>query len=80
MRAKEQCFFKIFSELRVRNITFIVVRKSDRSLEEFSFVDDMDILCKRVDREKIIEAGCDHYISKPIDPEQLLKDVEKWLK
>jgi len=31
------------------------------------------------DRKKTIEAGCDDYISKPIDPEQLLEDLEKWL-
>jgi signal transduction histidine kinase/CheY-like chemotaxis protein/HAMP domain-containing protein len=31
------------------------------------------------DREKILEAGCDDYIAKPIDPEEVLKKIEKWL-
>ena len=32
------------------------------------------------DREKTIEAGCDDYISKPIDPEKILGKIEKWAK
>ena len=32
------------------------------------------------DREKTIEAGCDDYISKPIDPEEILTKIEKWAK
>ena len=31
------------------------------------------------DREKILEAGCDDYISKPIDPRKILEKVDKWL-
>lgn len=31
------------------------------------------------DREKIIETGCDDYIAKPFDPENLLKKIEEWL-
>ena len=34
----------------------------------------------RGDREKIIEAGCDDYISKPIDPVEILKKIDKWIK
>jgi len=32
------------------------------------------------DREKSIEAGCDDYISKPVDPEKLLGDIEKYVR
>ena len=32
------------------------------------------------DREKILNAGCDEYVSKPVEPETLLKCVQKWLK
>ena len=32
------------------------------------------------DREKTIAAGCDDYISKPIDPEEILAKIEKWAK
>ena len=32
------------------------------------------------DREKILEAGCDDYIAKPIDPENFLKKIDEWLK
>lgn len=31
------------------------------------------------DREKIILAGCDDYLSKPIDPKKILETIEKWL-
>jgi CheY-like chemotaxis protein/HAMP domain-containing protein len=32
------------------------------------------------DRQKILEAGCDDYISKPIDPDGFLKKIGEWLK
>lgn len=32
----------------------------------------------RGDREAIIAAGCDDYISKPIDPEILIEKIEQW--
>jgi signal transduction histidine kinase/CheY-like chemotaxis protein/HAMP domain-containing protein len=32
------------------------------------------------DRERILEAGCDDYIAKPIDPEDFLKKIGEWLK
>ena len=32
------------------------------------------------DRKRIIEAGCDDYISKPIDAETILSKIKKWLK
>lgn len=31
------------------------------------------------DREGVIAAGCDDYLSKPLDPEELLACVQKWL-
>jgi len=31
------------------------------------------------DREKILEAGCNDYIAKPIDPEKVLETIENWL-
>lgn len=33
----------------------------------------------RGDREKVLEAGCCDYLSKPVMPEDLLKKVEQWL-
>jgi CheY-like chemotaxis protein len=32
------------------------------------------------DREKALEAGCTGYIEKPIDPETILSDIEKYLR
>ena len=31
------------------------------------------------DRQKCLEAGCDHYVSKPVHREQLLADTAKWI-
>lgn len=31
------------------------------------------------DRERILEAGCDGYISKPIDPETFVSQMEEYL-
>jgi len=33
----------------------------------------------RGDREKTLEAGCDGYIQKPIDIDQLVKEIERFL-
>ena len=33
----------------------------------------------RGDREKTLEAGCDGYIQKPLDIDQLIREVEKFL-
>jgi two-component system cell cycle response regulator DivK len=34
----------------------------------------------RGDKEKTIEAGCDGYIQKPIDIDQLTREIEKYIK
>ncbi len=31
------------------------------------------------DKEKILEAGCDDYLSKPIDPDEVLEKIDNWL-
>lgn len=33
----------------------------------------------RGDREKTLEAGCDGYIQKPLDIDQLVKEIERFL-
>jgi len=33
----------------------------------------------RGDREKSLEAGCDGYIQKPLDVDQLVKEIERFL-
>jgi two-component system cell cycle response regulator DivK len=33
----------------------------------------------RGDKEKTLEAGCDGYIQKPLDIDQLVKEVERFL-
>ena len=32
------------------------------------------------DREKILEAGCNDYIAKPIEPEEIMEKIEKWMR
>ena len=32
------------------------------------------------DREKTIQAGCDDYVSKPVDPEKLMKTIENYVR
>ncbi len=32
------------------------------------------------DREKILESGCDGYISKPIDPETFVSEMEEYIR
>jgi|GEM_PF-4961309 len=31
------------------------------------------------DRERTIDAGCDDYVSKPVDPEEVLGKIGEWL-
>ncbi|NQU07176.1 MAG: response regulator [Candidatus Abyssubacteria bacterium] len=31
------------------------------------------------DREDILAAGCDEYLSKPIEPQKLIETVQKWI-
>ena len=33
----------------------------------------------RGDKEKTLEAGCDGYIQKPLDVDQLIREIEKFL-
>ena len=37
-------------------------------------------LAMKGDREAILDAGFDDYISKPVDPEELLEKTKKWIK
>ncbi len=32
------------------------------------------------DRERMLDAGCDDYLSKPIDPDEVLKKIGEWVK
>jgi two-component system cell cycle response regulator DivK len=33
----------------------------------------------RGDKEKVLEAGCDGYIQKPIDFDELIREVERFI-
>jgi signal transduction histidine kinase/CheY-like chemotaxis protein/HAMP domain-containing protein len=36
-------------------------------------------LAMKGDRERILQAGCDDYISKPVDPENFVEKIDMWL-
>jgi len=36
-------------------------------------------LAMKGDRERILQAGCDDYISKPVDPENFAQKIDMWL-
>jgi CheY-like chemotaxis protein len=60
---------------------FTVVRnlKRDISVKNIPVIA-MTAKVMKGDREKILEAGCDDYIAKPIDPESFLEKIGEWLK
>jgi len=59
---------------------FAVVRnlKGNIELSNISVIA-MTAQVMKGDREKILAAGCDDYIAKPIDPEGFLKKISEWL-
>ena len=60
---------------------FAVVRHLKDNLELSNIpVIAMTAQAMKGDREKILEAGCNDYIAKPIDPEGLLTKISEWLK
>lgn len=52
-----------------------------KSMPEFERIPILAITANvmRGDREKSLEAGCDGYIQKPLDIDQLVKEIEKFL-
>jgi CheY-like chemotaxis protein/signal transduction histidine kinase/HAMP domain-containing protein len=60
---------------------FTVVRhlKEDKALSHIPVIA-LTAQVMKGDREKILEAGCDDYIAKPVEPESFLKKIGEWLK
>ncbi len=60
---------------------FAVVRhlKDNRELSAIPVIA-MTAKVMKGNRKKILAAGCDDYIAKPIDPEGFLKKIGEWLK
>ena len=58
-------------------------REATRLIRDKGFIDipiiAMTAEAMKGDKEKIINAGCDDYISKPFEPEIILDKIKKWL-
>jgi len=60
---------------------FTVIRNLKSNIEVSNIpVIAMTAQVMKGDREKILAAGCDDYIAKPIEPEGFLKKIGEWLK
>jgi CheY-like chemotaxis protein len=57
----------------------VVRRLKDNSALAFIPVIAMTARVMKGDREEVLKAGCDDYISKPIDPEDCRKKIDGWI-
>jgi CheY-like chemotaxis protein len=64
---------------KIDGLTVVRLLKDNRELSHIPVIA-MTAQVMKGDREKILDAGCDDYIAKPIDPESFLKTIGEWLK
>ena len=64
---------------KVDGLTITREIKNKRELQHIPIIA-LTAQAMKGDKEKILQAGCDDYLSKPFDPEELLKKVQILLK
>jgi CheY-like chemotaxis protein len=64
---------------KMDGLTVVRHLKENRELRRIPVIA-MTAQVMKGDREKILAAGCDDYIAKPIDPGSFLKKIGEWLK
>jgi CheY-like chemotaxis protein/signal transduction histidine kinase/HAMP domain-containing protein len=64
---------------KMDGLTVVRRLKDNRELDHIPVIA-MTARVMKGDRESILEAGCDDYVAKPIDPEGFLKKIGEWLK
>ena len=64
---------------KMDGFTMVLNLKNNRELSNIPVIA-MTAQVMKGEREKILEAECDDYIAKPIDPKALLKKIVEWLK
>jgi CheY-like chemotaxis protein len=64
---------------KMDGLTVVRHLKENRELSQIPVLA-MTAQVMKGDRERILDAGCDDYIAKPIDPESFLKKIDEWIK
>lgn len=71
----------ILLDMALPGMDGLTVARQLKGSEEFRSIPIIAMTARvmKGDREEILEAGCDDYIPKPIDPEACLGILSKWL-
>lgn len=78
---KQQKYDLVLMDCQMPDMNGYEATEKIRQMEEFKFLPIIALTAHTMtgDREKCIAAGMNDFISKPIDPEKLIKLLESWL-